>query len=253
MSDVLASSTAPHSFVPRERLHGWRRWQAQSLDTPAEPAAPVEEEHPVVAHEDTAALEAQRLAQAEQEARERGYRDGYAQGHADGHTAGHAEGYAQGHAEGFESGKSEGLQAAAEQVERLRQAVRTAAHDLVTLDNEICEALTDLALSIARQVVQTELETRPDIVVPLVRQVLRTAPVNGGYVNVYLNPADAGLVSAQIVGDIGSEKWRVVPDAAIERGGCRVVTSLGEVDATLQTRWQSVLDALRPAGTRSEP
>ena len=36
----------------------------------------------------------------------------------------------------------------------------------------------------------------------------------------------------------------VVEDASLLRGGCRIETSAGEIDATLQTRWQKLSAAL---------
>jgi flagellar assembly protein FliH len=36
----------------------------------------------------------------------------------------------------------------------------------------------------------------------------------------------------------------VVGDASLLRGGCRIETFAGEIDATLQTRWQKLSAAL---------
>ena len=41
-----------------------------------------------------------------------------------------------------------------------------------------------------------------------------------------------------------SADWMVVEDASLLRGGCRIETSAGEIDATLQTRWQKLSAAL---------
>ena len=38
--------------------------------------------------------------------------------------------------------------------------------------------------------------------------------------------------------------WKIVEDAQIERGGCRLETPTTEVDATLETRWRRVVASL---------
>lgn len=241
MSNALSPSTQAR-FVPRERLGEWRRWEAQSLHAPEPIASTVEDVETDTRQQE----EAERLERLMREAREHGYKEGYAQGHAEGLAAGRSEGYAQGEAEGRKQGIAEGLKDAAAQVASLRQAVNSVAQNLAAFDSEVCNALTDLAMSIARQVVQTELQHQPENIIPLVRQVLRTAPVNGGLINVHLNPADAELATTHLDTEIEEERWRIVPDPSLERGGCRVVTSLGEVDATLQTRWRQIAEALNP-------
>jgi flagellar assembly protein FliH len=40
----------------------------------------------------------------------------------------------------------------------------------------------------------------------------------------------------------------VVENSQIEPGGCRLETSHGELDATLETRWKNVLESLGQNG-----
>ena len=42
---------------------------------------------------------------------------------------------------------------------------------------------------------------------------------------------------------------RLLADASIERGGCLAETVLGNIDATLQTRWERVTSALGQTST----
>ena len=47
--------------------------------------------------------------------------------------------------------------------------------------------------------------------------------------------------------------WRIIEDGNITAGGCRVEAGASEVDATLETRWRRVLDAIGTSGEWLEP
>lgn len=38
--------------------------------------------------------------------------------------------------------------------------------------------------------------------------------------------------------------WRIIEDPSITRGGCRIELGASEVDATLETRWRRVIEAI---------
>ena len=50
-------------------------------------------------------------------------------------------------------------------------------------------------------------------------------------------PDDASLVtSALSLGDADENRWQVVSDPVITRGGCRVVSDASVIDATIENR-----------------
>jgi flagellar assembly protein FliH len=61
-----------------------------------------------------------------------------------------------------------------------------------------------------------------------------------------VHPADAALIRKAAEDDsaLAALPWKIVEDAHIERGGCRLETPTTEVDATLETRWRRVLASL---------
>jgi len=59
-----------------------------------------------------------------------------------------------------------------------------------------------------------------------------------------LNPLDAAIVEAQLADGLQSGGWRVVADASVAPGGCRIETGSGEIDATLSKRWERVIATL---------
>jgi len=170
-----------------------------------------------------------------------GHRDGHAQGLAEGRAQGHAQGLAQGHAEGLAAGLA-GAGAHAQRWLDLSAGLPAA---LRRADAEITDALLALALTIARQVVHRTLEAQPEWMLPLVRELLHAEPALQGDPRLLLHPDDVALVRDGLGAELEACGWRLVADEQIGRGGCRVLTTGGEVDATLETRWQCATEALR--------
>lgn len=234
----------PAVLVPKEQVGRWTRWRADRLDmveaalnasapTPAEPT-----------EEELAARQQHELAAIREAARMAGHAEGLAQGRAEGFAQGKAEGLEagrlEGHAEGLQAGQEE-ARAEAEVLNALGQSCAVAIEDL---SNGVSTALTALALDVARKVIATELKANPDSVAAVVQEVLRTDLSEHGPVQLWLHPEDAALVGTRLGDALTENKWRIMSDAGITRGGCRAQSAYGDIDATLQTRWQQVVATL---------
>jgi flagellar assembly protein FliH len=152
----------------------------------------------------------------------------------------------------FERGREQGaLEAhrAAQQVraahlERIGQVI---AHLQVALDELAArgaDALLDLSLEVARQVLRRELALHRDAALPVVREAIALIVDHAAHPRVHLNPQDYELVRAELEADASHRGCRFVSDASVEPGGCRIETPQGEIDATLATRWRRVVCAL---------
>ncbi|MDP9902298.1 flagellar assembly protein FliH [Variovorax ginsengisoli] len=158
------------------------------------------------------------------------------QGRLDGWTQGHAEGYTEGIAAGLA-----GASAHAQQLLRLAESLPAA---LKLAEADVSDAIVALALNIARRVVHRTLEADPEWVLPWVREALRSEPALTGEPRLMLHPEDIALVTNSLGSELQVAGWHLCADASIARGGCRVVTSSGERDATLETRWHRVATAV---------
>jgi flagellar assembly protein FliH len=163
---------------------------------------------------------------------------------AAGHATGHAEGWAAGHAEGHIAGLATGLAAATAHAEQLRALSTSLPEALRGAEREITDVLLTLALDIARQVVHRTLRAEPEWLLPLVQDLVHAEPTLQGEPRLLLNPADVALVKDSLGNELQQAGWQVRPDDSIQRGGCRVQSPAGEIDATLETRWKSVTAAL---------
>ncbi|MBT7591604.1 MAG: hypothetical protein HN561_11090, partial [Candidatus Scalindua sp.] len=71
---------------------------------------------------------------------------------------------------------------------------------------------------------------------------------------VHLNPDDIGKLEQ--ISDVGislsGEDYEVVSDVDISRGGCRVITDCGGVDATMETCWYGIVSVFGEHGMETE-
>ncbi|MFA7668488.1 MAG: flagellar assembly protein FliH [Burkholderiaceae bacterium] len=226
----------------------WRRWEMESFDPePEVPSSPAETADTGAALPDPADVlaEIQSLRAA---AQQRGHAEGYAAGHAQGHTAGlqegHEEGQRQGYDAGFSAGQAEGMEVARQEAEKLHQIVQACAQSISDIEATTGDALLSLALSVAEQVLRSTLNTEPERILDLIHDVLQLDGSHQGLLKLRLNPADVDMVERYLQQDATVAQWRLQSDPSIERGGCIVETALGNIDATLQTRWQRVVSTL---------
>ncbi|QAA92948.1 flagellar assembly protein FliH [Pollutimonas thiosulfatoxidans] len=222
----------------------WQRWEMSAFDKPVKVKAAAV---PATPAPDPAVLlqEVQRLRDA---AKKRGHAEGYADGHAQGLEAGTLEGNKQGRQEGYEAGfsagHSEGREQSSKEAAALHALATSAAASIGTLEADMGQALIALAIRIAEQVLRSTLDAHPEKIQDLVRDILQMEAGKEAVLHLRVNPADAELVQQCLDEDPGASKWRLITDTSINRGGCIAQTALGNIDATLQTRWQRVTSSL---------
>jgi flagellar assembly protein FliH len=211
-------------------LPGYQRWEMASFD-------PVPEPEPEV---DDGAFEAEL-----QRLRDAAHAQGVASGHVAGQALGYQAGYEQGRAQGFEQGQAE-AHAEAAQLAALAETFKAA---LDNAQHELSETIVALALDIAQQVVRQHVQHDPTALIAAAREVMATEPALVGAPALIVSPADLPVVEAYLLEELQTRGWNVRTDPAIERGGCRAVSTTGEVDAGIGTRWERVTAALGKAST----
>jgi len=194
------------NYIPREQLAGWRRFEMGSISTPSSPAAA----QPAAAATTTPSADAARAAAQE------GFRKGYASGEA----------------------------RTATEAARFAALTREFSAAVQGLETELAERLLDLALDIAKQMLRSDVNARREALLPVVREAMHCIPENTQRAQLQLNPADVELVRGRIGDELNLGGWIIVEDHRIEPGGCRIVSSTGDVDATLPTRWRKIVAAL---------
>ncbi|HET8608380.1 MAG TPA: FliH/SctL family protein [Burkholderiales bacterium] len=196
-------------LAPKKQPAAWQRWEMCALADPVPAAAAA------AAADDLDAL--RRRAES------------------DGRRAGHDAGY--------EAGYRAGLEQAAAERQRLHALLMALAHGVAENEQRLADDVLNLALAFARRLLGEALAARRELVVPAVRDALLQLSESTRPARVLLNPADIELVR-RFLEETGTGACALVPDAAIERGGCRVENAHCSVDATTGSRWQRLVASL---------
>ncbi len=226
------------SVIPKEKQSAYQRWEMESFgDDPPRINTP-DGMRAAAAASAAAAQKAGRDAMAEQVeiARAQARAEGYAAGAAEGREA------------GIEAGRAEGLlqgRALAEQERLALQRIAETFGTEVSQANELIAAdMLDLSLDLAKAMLKTALHARPELIVPIVREAIHYLPTLQQPALLHLHPEDAAVIATHMGDEINTAGWRIVEDAHMDRGGCRVETATNQIDATTSTRWQRIAAAL---------
>lgn len=144
----------------------------------------------------------------------------------------------------YASGYAAGLRDAQAAAEPLRVLADNFSRLLDSLETELAEVVRDLALEVARQVVIAELGTHPDRVLDVVRGALQHMSETSREARLLMHPDDVRLVRPQLEAILDRNRVRLIEDARLVRGGCRIETAHGDIDASLPTRWRQVVLSL---------
>lgn len=154
------------------------------------------------------------------------------------------EGYNAGHAEGLAKGYADGKQKVALEATRLSNLANTFTTEISQADETISQQVLDLSVDLARALLKTALEVRPELVIPIVKEAVRYLPALHQPALLFLNPDDVVLVRDRIGDELSKMGWQLTDDVQLGRGSCRVETASNQIDATLPTRWQRLAAAL---------
>lgn len=211
-------------FIPREELHSFEAWTPGSLHggTAGEATASGDDTPP--------ALSAVELEAGLAAARQAGYHDGY----RDGLVA--LEGFKQSYA--------------AQLSTQFAHVVEHFDAETAALDRRLADAVAATAVQLARQVLRSELQTDPALITRIAGEAVDAVVTAARRITVRLHPQDLALVTADIgvaaaaAEPMRAREARLVADEAVQRGGCRVDSDLGGVDAGIATRWAQASAAL---------
>jgi flagellar assembly protein FliH len=211
-------------FIPKEELENVSNWNPNMFGSdqprptsgvhragPSEPKAPP-------------ADPAEELANLMRSTRQQGYQDGYRDGMA-----------------ALEAFKQTFASQISAQMGALTQSLMAQLDDL---QQDMARALATSATHLARQVVRSELTTRPELIAQVAEEALGALLLSAKHITIRVNPNDHALVLSGAADVLTARGARLVSDASIARGGCVVESDIGVIDASLPTRWRRAAAAL---------
>lgn len=154
------------------------------------------------------------------------------------------EGYSAGYREGLEAAQQAMATTVAESTAQFAELLGNLQISLAHLDQHVAEQLLDLALEVATQVLRGAINTRSDLLLPVIREALAALPLHHAHVVLRMHPADAVLIREQIGEQLSQTGAQIIDDPGISVGGCLLKAGASEIDATIETRWRRVLESI---------
>ena len=213
------AGTAYTRFIPREELGEVASWRPGTFGAGGSAARAAEGPAPPPAEPNAAEWRARVQA-----ARQSGYQDGYRDGLA-----------------ALENFKLQFATQATAQVGMLLDAFD---RQLAALDGQLADCLARSALQIAREVVRSELAARPALVARVATDAVGAVMLSARHIAVHAHPQDLPLIAEGAEEGLQARGARLVADATVERGGVRVVSDVGSVDAGIALRWAQAAEAI---------
>ncbi|MGY2376563.1 flagellar assembly protein FliH [Pseudomonas sp. SDO524_S393] len=222
---------APSDVIRARDVGGFDIWSLPSFDPHVPEPEPEPVEEPPVEIEEVPLEEVQPLTLEELEAiRQEAYNEGFAAGEKD----------------GFRSTtlkvRQEAEAALSVKLASLERLMGGLFDPIAEQDSQIEKAMVGLVQHIARQVIQRELLMDSSHLESVMREALKLLPLGVGNVRLYINPQDFEQVKS--LRERHEETWRIVEDASLQPGGCRVETEHSRIDATVETRISQIMAKL---------
>jgi len=158
--------------------------------------------------------------------------------------------------EGLEKGKSEGKEQAQVDQQKITtqlQGILEHCHQQAsTFDQEICEQLVAITISVAKQVIRRELNTDPEQIMAVIREAISCLPASSEKLLLKLHPDDAALVrEIYHLDEEPDQTWKIFEDPGLQRGGCIINSESSLVNADLDARIATIVSQLL-GGERSD-
>lgn len=222
---------APSDLIRARDVGGFDIWSLPSFDPHVPEPEPEPVEEPPVEMEEVPLDEVQPLTLEELESiRQEAYNEGFAAGEKDGVRSTTLK------------VRQEAEAALSVKLASLERLMGVLFDPIAEQDSQIEKAMVGLVEHIARQVIQRELVLDSSHIESVMREALKLLPLGVGNVRLYINPQDFEQVKA--LRERHEETWRIVEDAALQPGGCRVETEHSRIDATVETRISQIMAKL---------
>lgn len=129
---------------------------------------------------------------------------------------------------------------------QLQKLISFFEHPLKSLNQEVEEQLSHVAVILAQQLVKRELKIKPDDIIELVRDLVELLPGNARGIRIFLHPEDVVLVRNAVLTEDDSEEqsWKLIEDRMITQGGCKIKSELSSINATLEKRLVTLAESI---------
>ncbi|MDO9285091.1 MAG: flagellar assembly protein FliH [Aquabacterium sp.] len=127
---------------------------------------------------------------------------------------------------------------------QLTQVLASLDRELNQLEQQLAAGVARVATELARQVVRSELVHRPALVVQVAQEAVDAVLMSARHITVQVHPDDHALVAQGCDEALAARGARLVSLPSMARGGCRVESDAGVIDARVPTRWAQAILSL---------
>ena len=150
-------------------------------------------------------------------------------------------------AKGYEQGERSGTEAAGKRGEAMLRRLSDTITELTALRASMIRQtetqIVELALAVARRVVHREVSLDRNLMIAIVRVALDRLG-ESARVTVRLHPEEFEATGAARLAEFAGTDITFTPDARVGRGGCRVESDMGMLDAGVDAQIQEIARAL---------
>jgi flagellar assembly protein FliH len=150
-------------------------------------------------------------------------------------------------AKGFAQGERAGLEAAAKRGDAMLRRLTQTLDEMTQLRAQMIrdteQQMVSLALAVARRIIHREVSLDRDLLIAIARVALDRLG-DGAQVSVRLNPDDYAATDAARSTEWEGTHVSVAPDPRVPRGGCRIESDFGAIDAGVDAQIQELAHAL---------
>ncbi len=168
------------------------------------------------------------------------------EGYKDGYEKGYNEGYEKGYKEGFDKGLKDGDEKIKELIERYKETLEK----LNSLREKVYEeAQSEMILIVKealKKIVSAEIKSSEEFILNVIKETTKNI-IDSKKIVIKVSSEDYKFLTSnreKLDSLLSGKEIEIVEDPGITRGGCLIQTDMGEVDSTVETKLEEVLNIL---------
>lgn len=169
-------------------------------------------------------------------------------GYDEGFNSGYEDGLKKGYDEGIKKAQNE-IKKKAEKINNISVILKKAIDEISKLKTEQIKAflpeILKLSIKIAEKIVATKISVEKSLIIAIVKEALKSVPLNEEKVIIRLNPEDYNFLKENFKElELDEKMVDIEPSPDIRSGGCYIETISKEIDSTIEQKLKEIEDAL---------
>lgn len=166
-------------------------------------------------------------------------------GFESGYKSGKESGYIKGLEEGLKQGLDEFNIKKKEKIFQIEQLIKELKSSISGLEAIIPSRIIQIALQISEKIIKKSPICDTKVLLKEIRKLLHEKNFLGDDLRLYVHPDDLNVLKEYFGETFKNQGWHLLGDGQLLRGGFRILTEDGEIDATLESKWNHICQILK--------